>query len=89
MTGSAIVAFKSDSDHLVIYYEGNLYGASNLRRFEDRALMAYGRLTQRAPTIAMAAVPMSEFVPVGHITSERMTIQERDLLEMWLQGVAA
>lgn len=89
VSGSAIAAFKSDAQNLVIYYEGNLYGASNLRRFEDRALIAYGRLTQRAPTIAMAVVPISEFVIVGHMTPERLAIQERDRLEMWLQGVAA
>lgn len=87
-SGSAIVAFRNDADHLVVYYEGNLYGASNLRRFDDRASMAYGRLTQRAPTVAMAMVSASEFVIVGRMTPGQLTISEPGLLDQWLQGAA-
>jgi len=85
---SAIVAFKNDAENLVVYYEGNLYGASNLHRFEDRASVAYGRMTQRAPTIAMAMVPAGEFIVVGHMTPGNVAINKPGLLSQWNQDRA-
>ncbi len=86
--GSAICAFKCDAENLVVYYEGNLYGASNLHRFEDRASVAYGRLTQRAPTVAMAMVPAREFVVIGQMTPGHLAIDKPSLLSQWNQEMA-
>lgn len=85
---SAIVAFRNDAENLVIYYEGNLYRASNLERFHERALVAYGRLTQRAPTVAMAMVPESEFLVIGHMHPGQVQISRSDLFDQWLRGIA-
>ncbi len=67
--GTAIV---SDSTHLSgvlmeVYYEGNAYGAENLRSFEERALHATGRLVQRSPTTACSWVRSESLIQVGHI----------------------
>lgn len=64
--GSAIVGADVRADgNVEVYYEGNRLGAENLRRYEDRLLVAGGRLAQRYPTIARALVPADDLVLVG------------------------
>lgn len=50
---------------LLVYFEGNLYDAVNLRTFEERVQCASGRLATNYPTVAMAGFPRSQFVVVG------------------------
>lgn len=63
--GSAIVAAGMltipGSDYVKIYYEGNLYRASNQHRYEERLCNAWGRLVYRYPTIAMMGLPIVDF----------------------------
>jgi hypothetical protein len=50
--GSGIVAVERADRSADIYYEGNLYGAENLRSYWGRLLCAAGRLAQEYPTVA-------------------------------------
>lgn len=70
--GAAIVGPPDASDDpnsvVTIYFESNRYGAENVRTLAARALHAAGRLRQRYPTIAKAAVKRGELVLVGFYT---------------------
>ena len=50
--GSGIVATNRPDGSTDIYFEGNLYGAENLRSYWGRLLCAAGRLSQKYPTVA-------------------------------------
>lgn len=50
---------------VVIDYEGNLYNASNLSLFSQRAFHAWSRQTERYPSSARRAAPLSELVEIG------------------------
>jgi hypothetical protein len=50
--GSGIVATDRPDGSTDIYFEGNLYGAENLRSYWGRLLYAAGRLSQKYPTVA-------------------------------------
>lgn len=82
--GSAIVGFQVEDDKYVIYYEGNLYGAENLKSFRERALVAYGRLTQCAPTIAFSCVDVSEFEVAGTMTNKAFEVTHTQALGEWM-----
>lgn len=66
-TASAIVAHRGDREGAsrAIYYEGNVHGASNLHRYEERVNCAVGRLRLKYPTIARADVPSGALHLVG------------------------
>lgn len=81
--GSAIVGYLVNSETLHAYYEGNIYRASNLNSYEERALCAYGRLTMRYPTIAQVAVPVHEFEVVGSLTSSSFKIHANPSSDAW------
>ena len=75
--GSAIVARddrESDSDPLLVHYEGNMYGATNLESYLDRALCAAGRLLERYPTTAKMAAAPDELMFVGYLDYEQQRI---------------
>jgi len=69
--GSGIVTLpahwdkRADTDPVLVYFEGNRYGAENMTTFEARVLQAAGRLDKHYPTIAFGAWPRSEFEVVG------------------------
>lgn len=54
----------------MVYYEGNLYGATNLNTFEERVQRAAGRAHCRYPTTARQLVDPEEFVVVGRCYPE-------------------
>jgi hypothetical protein len=63
---SAIVSDPNPSgDMIVIYYEGNRYGASEIVTLADRARRATERLVAKAATVAMCAVPRAALLQVG------------------------
>jgi hypothetical protein len=69
--GSGVVTDEASWTGLpeaLVYFEGNRYGAENLRTFDQRVLSAAGRLDQRYPTVAKAMLPIDDFVPVGLFT---------------------
>lgn len=65
--GSSIVAGDSQlgRETMLVHYEGNVYGAENLRRFVQRVHNAADRAAYRAPTIAMAAVATVDLIAVA------------------------
>lgn len=71
--GSGIVAgdLPGVPSHTVLYFEGNLMGAENLKTWAERVVVAAGRLHQRYPTVARKGMPVEEaqanLVRVGHV----------------------
>jgi hypothetical protein len=66
--GSAVVGVaRSGGFH--IHFEGNLYGAENLKTWEERVVCAAGRLFRRYPTVAQAYLTdLAGLVAVGVVT---------------------
>lgn len=62
--GSGIVGVPA-GDEVLIHYEGNLYGAQNIRTFEDKLLHAADRLLTNYPTSAKMQVPETDLEAVG------------------------
>ena len=72
--GSAIVGLPLANGEVRIYYEGNVIGAENLRRFRDRAVQAASRLLYHYPdgypTRAREDVDAREVVEIGSIEAD-------------------
>jgi hypothetical protein len=77
--GSAIVGFPLASGRVRIYYEGNVIGAENLKRFRDRAVQAASRMLYQYPagypTRARKDVDPREVVEIGSIEADSNRIQ--------------
>lgn len=60
-----------DAPYSVLYYEGNLHGAVNLNKWQERVMCAAGRLFTNYPTIAKSMLPAEqvkrEFEDIGHL----------------------
>lgn len=85
--GSGIVACQipGAGDRLLVYFEGNINGASNLNTLEDRALRAYDRMSTRYPTIAMAALSADLFEVIGSVAPNDFVIdKENNALQAWI-----
>lgn len=71
--GSGVVGTKRDGG-LLLHFEGNQYGASNLHNWRERTLSAAGRMFARYPTTAMRFVPAeqvtTDLIPVGSVTAD-------------------
>jgi hypothetical protein len=61
---------EADETQLLVDYEGNRYGASNLATFGDRVHIAAGRHRERYPTVARGMYPVVELEPVGVFDEE-------------------
>src|SRR5712691_10459449 len=72
--GSAIVGMPVASGQIRIFYEGNVIGADNLRRYRDRAVQAAGRMLHNYPagypTRAREDVDPREVVEIGAIDAK-------------------
>ena len=66
--GSAIVGRQLASGQIRIYYEGNVIGAENLKRYRDKAVQAAGR--------------MLHSFPVGYPTRAREDVDPREVVEV-------
>lgn len=92
--GSGIVAAvdSASSGPVLIYFEGNLFGAENLKDFESRVNQAAGRQVQRYPTIAKMTVSRDQLIEVGRFDycSNRVVslLNEHQLLA-WIPDEAA
>jgi hypothetical protein len=93
LPGSAIVGpFTIEVGRIMIDYEGNKYGAANLRRYVERVYHAWDRQTSQYPTLARAWVMGHELVRIADFDPRSKTVivhplDERRLCE-WL-GVDA
>jgi hypothetical protein len=88
--GSALVGLPA-ADRTVVYYEGNVYGADNLRTFAQRLNCAADRLDSRYPTIARISVNNEDLIDVGTVRKDLASlywgvddIREPELLQHWL-----
>jgi hypothetical protein len=76
--GSAIVGLSLATGQIRIYYEGNVIGAQNLKRYRDKAAQAAGRLLYSYPagypTRARQDVDPREVVEVGAIDAKTYRI---------------
>lgn len=66
--GSGVVTADATTERVQVYYEGNRYGAENLRTFEARVFHAAGRLASRYPTVACGVYDRADFAVVGTCT---------------------
>jgi hypothetical protein len=77
--GSAIVGLPLASGRVRIYYEGNVIGAENLKRFRDKAIQAATRMLYHYPggypTRAREDVDAREVEEIGSIEAGTNRIQ--------------
>jgi len=87
---SAIVASvnQRELEHTLIYYEGNIYGASNLQHYTERLSCAAGRAAHHYPTMAMEQVPSTDLTLVGtyDLDSHQFKVTDQPSLDSWLDG---
>lgn len=78
--GSAIVGSNA-GDRLLIDFEGNLYGASNIVTFADRVLHAAERQAVKYPTVARRLVDPGDLVEVASFDKESgvVVVEDREL----------
>ena len=76
--GSAIVGLPLATGEIRIYYEGNVIGAQNLKRYRDKAVQAAGRMLHSYPagypTRAREDVDPREVVEIGAIDTKTYRI---------------
>jgi hypothetical protein len=89
LPGSAIVGdYDFTVGRVALDFEGNKYDAENLRRFVERARVAWDRHVTNYPTISRVWVQSHEVVIVGEYDPlhERVNINPLDLpkFEAWL-----
>ena len=83
---SGIVGSPDGHGRVTCYYEGNLYGSENLKRFRERLMVAAGRLAQRSPTVAVVSLPEDALRRVGTYDTGRWCVAEveaADALAAW------
>lgn len=80
--GSGIVGRPAPDTRILIYYEGNRYGASNIVTFADRCYHAASRLEQDYPTVAQAYVPAEAITQAGWFYMPERRVDIRDVHDM-------
>lgn len=65
IVGKIIVEADPDESPLLVYYEGNRYGATNMERYAERVMHAAGRMTEDYPTTAQSVVRADALIQVG------------------------
>jgi hypothetical protein len=83
--GSGIVGTPVGETRIQIDYEGNLYGAENLRTWQDRVAHAADRHLTSYPTIARAMVAVPELVRVAWYdpTSRAVNVFDHAAVAAW------
>lgn len=76
--GSAIVGKEYESLGYMVYYEGNLNGAENIKTFEDKAMIAAGRLEENYPTTAKMLCRKGDLIIVGYFDSKNNVFTPAD-----------
>jgi len=67
-SGIVMLPFNKARRMALIYYEGNLYGADNLKTFNERIQCAAGRAYTKYPTVAFSGVlreDLDQFRTIG------------------------
>ena len=76
--GSAVVGIPRegvDPGKVVVYFEGNVYGAENLKRYAERCLHAAERGLRRYPTLAFSEAALDDLIPVGKFHYPEMVVE--------------
>jgi len=77
--GSGVVGAPLPGEQLVnVYYEGALYGQSEMARLADRVFYAHGRLVEHYPTVARKTLPVASLIEVGTFDPPSGTITPVD-----------
>lgn len=77
--GSGIVGAPAPGAECVaVYYEGALYGQSQMGRLADRVFVAHGRLVESYPTVARMTIVRASLVEVGTFDPPSGTIAPID-----------
>jgi len=87
--GSAIVGRREGRGDVRIYYEDDPGGSTNLATFAQRALVAFERLVDRAPTHKVRIVPREALRVIGTFSPSRRQVAlagrgAEDALVAWL-----
>lgn len=83
LPGTAIVGTRQGA-LLRIDFEGNRYGAVNLRRFEERVRCAHDRHVSGYPTTARMLVAHDDMAIVGFFDPEAgLLVVDREVLDEW------
>jgi hypothetical protein len=84
--GSAIVVDNKerDDDFIIVYFEGNVYNAENLKTYADKVYVAYSRLVDRYPTIAKTMTKMSDIELIGTFNGRDLVITNQQALDKWI-----
>jgi hypothetical protein len=90
--GSGIVGSDAPPQHgyqmTEIDFEGNLYGADNIRTYADRVMHAADRHETKYPTVARMTVPDDTLVYVGDFDGKRVNFDPVNFLALaeWLDA---
>lgn len=87
MPGSAIVSDGTVRDgRVLVHFEGNAHGASNLLEFHERMVSAAGRLARSYPTTATGLLRADDLHDVALVDPDRLVVTdvlEPEILEAW------
>lgn len=94
IVGTAYTQFERTDDaptSILVYFEGNRHGASNIVTWADRCYVAASRMgvdaAQDYPTTALAVLPADSLTPVGTFDGDQVTAlgpDEDNLIYQWL-----
>ena len=72
--------------HVVVDFEGNVYGFDTIRTYADRVVHAAARHVRLYPTVARAVVPEHDVIQVGTFdpATRKLRIDDRAALARWL-----
>ena len=68
----------------MIFYEGNIYDASNLKRFHNRAISTYGRMVNSYQTVARTIADIGLFEVVGEINGSTIKLDATASFKSWV-----
>lgn len=81
--GSGIVGSEpTTGDRILIFFEGNRFGAQNMVTFADRCYFAGSRLLDDYPTVAQAYVPAGALKQAGWYYPHYGRVEIRDVHDM-------
>lgn len=86
--GSGMVGSPHPNGRVTVDFEGNLYGAENLRTYEERLLHAADRHRTSYPTIARRYIPEDDLILVGTYDTDTkaLDVVDEEALRGWRDG---
>ena len=89
LPGSAMVGVDTGAHRSLVDYEGNRYGAENMRLYSERLLHAAGRHVDQYPTVARLWARHIDLIEVGSYDYETraLTVTNPTELEAWCPDV--